>query len=119
MESENKKPRKSKKNDGSIASVGVPMIPQSEAEEKLNEVVTKFVDVKEKLDKEIMRLTTIEQDYIHLLTLVKVVARQNNLAIDQHVKIEISKKEQEKSKSWEDMLNVHFMNRKSSLLIQV
>ncbi len=57
---------------------------------------------------EMERLQKIEKDYEHLLTLVVVVAEQKRLSLDQCLEIKLSKRDQMKSKSWLDLLQIHF-----------
>lgn len=59
---------------------------------------------------ELSRLRAVEESYNNLLTLVAVVAKKNDLAMDQHLEIKISKKDYLKSTSWEDLLVKHFEN---------
>ena len=67
-----------------------------------------FQDMVKDFSFEMERLQKVEQDYMNLLTLVTVVADQKRLSLDQHIEIKLSKKDQMKSKSWMDLLQIHF-----------
>lgn len=91
---------------------GGTMIPILEVEE----IFDKRMAI---IEAEVKRLREVEASYLHLLTLVKVVAQQDKFSMDQNLEILISKQAQVSSKSWEDLLQTHFMHKNKSRITGV
>ena len=85
------------------------LIPEAEA-------IALFEQKTQEFAKELEQLRAIKELYDNLLTLVSVVAGQEKFAIQQDVVIRLSKKELAASKSWRDLLEMHFMHAEKVLI---